>query len=185
MDRAWWIALLVVVALSGCLQPERSETPPQGGAQGNVTAGAGGNATAGNQTGNATVGAYGNATVGNQTGNATGNQTGNATANQTQPQVLHEGTHTFAPDAPENVTFEVAQPFLRLTANATATGVLAGLKVVLVDPGGNETVVLEGTLTAGSPRSGNATVPRPAQGTWTLEFSGTGTGSVEVEVRGA
>jgi hypothetical protein len=64
--------------------------------------------------------------------------------------------------------------------NVTNNGLLlVGVKVTLKDPGGNSTVVYDG--------SGNGKITdiaAPASGSWTLHFDGNGSGAIHVTVKG-
>jgi hypothetical protein len=189
---------LASLALAGCTQspqaPGNAPPPPDGtttGTSANATLDAnmtGGNATvSGNATTNAT--AEPNAT-GNETGNvsagAGGNGTGNGTGNATEGNAsLVDQTVSFSPQAPADLKFTVDRPFLKLTANATASGTLVNVAVSLVDPGGNATPVLQPTTTTGTDAQGSATVQGPAQGAWTLHFDGFGMGTVRIVVQGS
>lgn len=188
MQRILIPVLAVAVALAGCIgqETERTGTDDGGtgggaGGSGNMSAGAGANVTAGNTTGNATgnatIGTVGNATAGNETGNMTGNET------QPPPRELANETHSFAGAPPAEATFVVDQPYRRLVVNVSAEGLIADLRVVVTDGGGNETVVFDGTV-AGEMSPKTTAILRPSLGTWMVNFEGTGAGSVMVSVRG-
>lgn len=189
MQRAWLVGpVLLALVVAGCTQaPDDSARNDAGG--GTVGTGVSGNVTAGNGTagGNASIGTYGNATAGNATGNETeGNSTeeGNATANATYPQELWFGRHEYGASPPESITFTVNGAYARLVANASAEGVLAGLRVVLRAPDGAETVLLESSATAGSVDERRTELARPALGEWTLRFEGSGAGRAIVTIDG-
>jgi hypothetical protein len=182
MHRASLLALAVLaVSLAGCAQqpePAGPQGPSEGGGTSGTNVTAGANVTAGNTTAGGNV--TGNATEPNMTrGNETGsNMTGNATGNLTAKELLN---HTYDYDVlpPADATFQVdAAGYARLKAFADSDGTVVGLKVTLKDPGGNSTVLIESGTT-----KGDADLPHPAQGTWTLHFEGNGVGSVHVTVR--
>lgn len=191
MHRAWLLGVvLLATAVAGCTQ-QPSPPPHDAGGGTGVTGGLGGNATANTTAGNVSAGAGanatagGNATGGNSTGegNATagGNATGNASAGP-PPRQLVADTYEYGPSSPDDVTFRVDAGYRKLVVNASADGVLANLRVTLVDPDGNETVILEGTASAGGEEPTTVEVPRPAAGAWTLAFGGAGAGRVDLTV---
>lgn len=180
--------LALAVVLAGCFgtETERSDDADRGGGTGgggglccNDTIGAGGNATGNGTAGNMSIGTVGNATVGNETGNVSGNATANLTV---EPRELSNGTYAYSGVAPAEVAFVVDAPYAQLVVNASMDGLIMGLNVVLVDPGGNETVLLQGGVSATGEES--QVVLRPPQGTWMLRFEGNGAGRVTVTVRG-
>lgn len=180
------VLLGLTLILTGCFGSEPQRTGPGTDTGGGDRDEVFDQNRTGNHTGNATIGTVGNATAGNETGNVSeGNATLNATGpNTTMPEggELSNSTYIFTPSPPQDVTFEVNFTYPQLRVHVVSDGFVAGLRVVLVDPNGNETRVFESGLSTGSPEEQVTLIPAPATGTWSIRFEGAGVGSVSVVV---
>jgi hypothetical protein len=193
MHRASLLALLALTAaFAGCTEQQRADPGPTPDDGRDPTLEAGGNATLGNQTahGNATMGgnsseAHGNETATNQTSSEGEGSAGDPEQNRTiPPRELLNTSFTYSGMPPADGALLVDLPYAELEVTTQVEGVMTDVTVTLVDPSGIEVVVHEGGMTTGGADPEVVVVMDPAQGAWTIEFDGTGMGSVHLTIVG-
>jgi hypothetical protein len=84
---------------------------------------------------------------------------------------------------PPDQTLVLDRGYAQMFVHANATGNIRGLVVTMIDPQGRTTTVLQGDVAPGATLSSSTLIVAPGAGTWTLRFTGEGSGVIGTNVQ--